>query len=267
MTGVSGPDLVIASCLANVIGSFPTNNCKSTEEVDAWLTQIQNARNEARANGKPAGALAMNIVIRGNKRLAEDIDVIAKHKPDFVITSVGSPIEYIAPLHDRGIAVIANVVSMRHVEKALEAGCDGLVLVSGGAGGQTGWANGMAYGRTVRSMFSGPLFLAGGIIDGAALWSAITLGYDFAHMGTRFIATHESMASKEYRDTLIEVSMDDVETVVAANGVNAASIKGNRGSAGHTVNAVTEILATQELVNRTKAEWDAARARTRTLLG
>ena len=37
---VSGPDLVIASCKAGIIGAFPTANCRTLDDLDRWLTRI-----------------------------------------------------------------------------------------------------------------------------------------------------------------------------------------------------------------------------------
>lgn len=262
MSGVSGPDLVVAACLAGIAGSFPTGNCKSIEELDSWLTGIQDQRARARDAGKPAGSLSVNIIIRGNKRIPEDIAAIIRHKVDFVITSVGSPKDICGPLNDAGICVLADVASMHHAERALEAGAGGLVLLSAGAGGHTGWANGFAFARGVRRTYDGPLVLAGGVSDGVALWAAEVLGYDMAYMGTRFIPTTESMASPEWKQTLVDIEFDEIEVGIAPNGVAASMIRGGRGSAGHTVSSVTRIMSAAEVVAETAAEYAAAKAAT-----
>jgi len=258
MTGVSGPELVTASCLSGIAGSFPSGNCKTIDELDEWLTAIQGAREAARKAGAAVGPLAVNLIIRGNRRIAEDIEAIARHGVDFVITSVGSPAEVVGPLHDAGISVIADVASLHHGRRALEAGVDGLVLLTAGAGGHTGWANGFAFVRAVRAEYSGPVIMAGGISDGAALWSAVVLGCDLAYMGTRFIATEESRASNEYKQALVTSSLDDIELGIAPNGIAASSIRGGAGSAGHSVSGVREILSVREVVEEATREWQAA---------
>lgn len=267
MTGVSGPDLVTAACLAGIAGSFPTRNCESSEQLEDWLTRIQEARAKARDGGTRVGPLSANIIIRGNKRIAEDIASVVNHGVDFVITSVGSPKDVCGPLNDAGICVLADVASMRHAELALEAGASGLVLLSAGAGGHTGWANGFAFARAVRRTFDGPLVLAGGVSDGVALWAAEVLGYDLAYMGTRFIATHESVASPEWKQTLVDIEFDEIEVAMAPNGVAASMIKGGRGSAGHSVSGVRKVTSVADVVAETAAEYMAARAATRARLG
>jgi nitronate monooxygenase len=191
---------------------------------------------------------------------------------------------------------LADVATLRHAEKALAAGADGLVLLSAGAGGQTGWVNPFAFVRAVRAMFDGPLVLAGGISDGYALWAARALGCDLAYMGTRFIATRESMASDAYRELLVASSLDDVLLTKAFTGLQtnmlrpsilaagldpaqldeqisedrARDLYGGGGmqtvrrwrdvvSAGHSVSGVGEVTDVATLVDTTAREYDAAR--------
>ncbi|MFN8506392.1 MAG: nitronate monooxygenase [Dehalococcoidia bacterium] len=267
MTGVSGPELTAAACVAGVAGSFPTGNCRTSEELDGWLAGIQAARSAARAAGRQVGPLAVNLIIRGNRRIAEDIDLIVKHGVDFVITSVGSPAEVVGPLHAGGVSIIADVASMHHAARALEAGVDGLVLLTAGAGGHTGWANGFAFVRAVRAEYAGPVVMAGGISDGAALWAARVLGCDLGYMGTKFIATVEARGTPEYKGALVTSSLDDVTLGIAPNGIAASSLKSGSGSAGHSVSGVRAITTAAELVETTRREWFEAIRGTETLAG
>lgn len=135
---------------------------------------------------------------------------------------------------------------------------DGLVLLTAGAGGHTGWANGFAFVRAMRAEYAGPLVMAGGISDGAALWAARVLGCDLGYMGTKFIATTEARSSEEYRQALLTSSMDDVTLGIAPNGIAASSLRTGPGSAGHSVSGVRGITSAAELVETTQREWDAA---------
>jgi len=190
MLSVSGPDLAIAACKAGVIGSFPLANARSIEGVDAWLKQIETALAEAaeKTPDRVPAPFAPNLIIKRAEMRAE-LAALVKHRVEMVITSVGSPVEAIGPLHDVGSIVFADVATIHHAEKAIASGVDGLILLTAGAGGQTGWLNPLAFVRATRAMFDGPIVLAGGISDGAALWAAEILGCDLAYMGTKFIAT------------------------------------------------------------------------------
>src|SRR6185312_9804392 len=142
-----------------------------------------------------------------------------RHKPEIIITSVGSPAPVLKPLHEAGAIVLADVATIRHAERAVESGVDGLVLLTAGAGGQTGWLNPFAFVRAVRKFFSGPIVLAGGISDGHALRAAQALGCDLAYMGTRFIATRESLADERYKQMLVKSTADDILLTTAFTGL------------------------------------------------
>jgi len=292
MFQVSGPELVIAACRAGIVGAFPTSNCRTLDELDAWLTQMMAATRDESGEHR-GGPVCPNLIIR-QARLDGDLDVLLRHQVEMVITSVGSPAPVIEPLHAIGCKVFADVASLKHVRKAIAAGADGLVLLTAGAGGQTGWANPFAFVRAVRDFYDGPLVLAGGISDGYALKAALVLGCDLAYMGTRFIATNESMASPKYKKMLVNTELDDILTTRAFTGLDTnmlrpsitaagfeldtldesvssdesrkifgATATGSRRwsdiwSAGHSVSGVKEIASVTELIDRVQHEYISA---------
>ena len=228
MLRVSGPELVIAACRSGVVGAFPTANARTVEELDQWLTEIEGALKES---ATPAAPYCPNLIIR-QPRFKDDLACLVRHRVEMVITSVGSPAAAVGPLHDVGAQVFADIASLRHAEKAIEAGADGLILLTAGAGGQTGWANPFAFVRAVRAMFDGPIVLAGGVSDGASLHAARVLGCDLAYMGTRFIATTESRAVPRYKDMLVASNLDDVMLTRAFTGLDASMLRPSIEAAG-----------------------------------
>jgi nitronate monooxygenase len=297
---VSGVELVVAACRFGVIGAFPTVNCRSSEELDVWLGDIETRlRQHADAQGRLPAPVCPNLIVhRSNARLDADLKVLLRHDCEIVITSVGSPAPVIKPLHDAGALVLADVASLRHAERALEAGADGLVLLSAGAGGQTGWLNPFAFVRAVRAFFKGPIVLAGGIADGHALRAARVLGCDLAYMGTKFIATRESLADPRYKAMLVQSSADDILLTTAFTGLQTNMLRPSivaagldpdelpaRGaieigndidigarearpkrwrdiwSAGHSTSGVTDAPSVEELIARTIAEYRASDVR------
>lgn len=298
MFRMSGPELVIAVCRAGAIGAFATSTCRDAGELDEWLCEMKEALAEPVEGRRPA-PLCANLIIK-QARLEEDLEVLLRHRVEMVITSVGSPAPVIGPLHETGTKVFADVGSMAHAEKAIATGVDGLVLLTAGAGGQTGWVNPFAFARAVRKIFDGPIVCAGGISDGQSLWAARVLGFDLGYMGTRFLATDESRAALEYKQMLVSSDLDDVVTTKAFTGlqtnmllpsIRAAGLDPERldetvtptrsqelygakstrrgprrwteiFSAGHSVSGVTDIVPAAEVVRRTRAEYEAARAAT-----
>ena len=294
---VSGVELVVAACRSGAIGAFPTVNCRGSEELDAWLGNITTRlRQHADAQGRLPAPVCPNLIVhRSNARLDADLKVLLRHDCEIVITSVGSPAPVVKPLHDAGALVLADVASLRHAERALEAGADGLVLLSAGAGGQTGWLNPFAFVRAVRAFFKGPVVLAGGIADGHALRAAQVLGCDLAYMGTKFIATHESLADPRYKAMLVQSSADDILLTTAFTGLQTNMLRPSivaagldpdelpaRGaieigndidvgarearpkrwrdiwSAGHSTSGVTDVPSVEELIARTIDEYRAS---------
>ncbi len=297
---VSGPALVKAACRAGIIGSFPTANCRTVEELDRWLLDMtDDQKRAADETGRAPAPLCANLIVhRSNPRVPDDLASVLRAKVELVITSVGSPEPVIKPLKDAGCLVFADVASVRHAEKAVAAGVDGLVLLTAGAGGQTGWVNPFAFVRAVRKFFDGIVVMAGGMADGQAVFAAQALGCDLAYMGTKFIATRESMAKDEYKAMLVKSRLDDVlltraftglETNMLRPSIAAAGLDPDnllvRGaidiakdinaaerdkpdskrwkdiwSAGHSVSGVSDVPSVAELVERTAAEYAAATA-------
>lgn len=215
MLNVSGIDLVVAACRNGVIGAFPTANARSTEQLDQWLGEIASRLFAAPEEAAP---FCPNLIMR-SPRMADDLDCLVRHRVELVITSVGSPAPAVEALHGVGCLVLADVATLAHARKAIAAGADGLVLLTAGAGGQTGWLNPFAFVRALRAEYDGPLVMAGGISDGVALRAAQVLGCDLAYMGTRFIATRESLAEDAYRQMLVDASIDDVLLTRAFTGL------------------------------------------------
>src|SRR5258705_12156824 len=224
---VSGVELVVAACRNGVIGAFPTVNCRSPEQLDQWLGEIEGRlRRHSNESGKPTAPICANLIVhRSNARFAQDLQVLLRHRPEIVITSVGSPAPVLAPLHEAGALVFADVASIRHAERAVAAGADGLVLLTAGAGGQTGWLNPFVFVRAVRAFFDGPLVLAGGISDGHGLRAAQALGCGLAYMGAKFIATRESMADTRYKEMLVASSADDILLTTAFTGLQTNMLR------------------------------------------
>src|SRR4051794_39670906 len=107
---ISGVELVSAACASGVIGAFPTVNCRSAEELDAWLTEIG-----GRVRDCNAAPICPNLVVhRSNTRLGDDLKVLLRHRPEIVITSVGSPAPVLESLHDVDTIVVADVATIRH---------------------------------------------------------------------------------------------------------------------------------------------------------
>ncbi len=232
---VSGPDLVGACCKNGVIGSFPAPNARPIEVLDEWMGRLNEELAEAR-NREPERKIApwaMNMVVHSTySRLDEELALLKKHKPQLVITSLGSPRKVVEIVHEYGGLVFSDVSDVKFARKAAETGVDGLILVANGAGGHAGELNGFAFVDSVRTFWDGIIVLAGSITTGKSILAAQAAGADLAYMGTRFIVAEESMANEEYRKMVVDATQDDLILTDAFSGVKANMLKPSIVKAG-----------------------------------
>jgi nitronate monooxygenase len=292
----SGPALVAAQCKAGIVGSFPALNARPAELLDVWLTDLQRelADYQEANPGKRVGPIAVNqIVHQSNDRLAHDVEVCVKHQVPIIISSLRAPPqEMLDAVHAYGGIVLHDVVSIRHAEKALEAGVDGLILVAAGAGGHAGALSPFALVGEVRKFFDGPLALSGSIATGDAILAAQAMGADFAYIGSRWLATRESNVSDAYRDAIVASSAADVvytnlftgvhgnylkKSIVAAGldpdklpvsdkskmsfGSGSAKAWRDIWGAGQGVGLMEDVPTVAEMVERLRQQYQAARER------
>jgi nitronate monooxygenase len=232
---VSGPELVIEQCKAGIIGSFPALNARPQSLFEEWLVKIEEALAAHRKTnpGAPAAPYAVNLIVNpANKRLEEDFEICVKHKVPIIITSLSAPTAIAKRVHEYGGLVLHDVIRVRHGEKALEAGVDGLILVCAGAGGHAGRINPFALVNEIRRKFDGPLVLAGAITNGAAVLAAQAMGCDAAYMGTRFIASRESLAVEAYKQMIVESTAEDIVYTPFFSGVHGSYLKPSIRNAG-----------------------------------
>ena len=217
---VSGPELVLAAAKAGVMGSFPTQNARTIGQLKAWFDRIRTdlARTSQRG-GTSAGWAVSMIVHDSYDRFDQELELLPEFRPEIVVTALGSPRRVLDAVHSYGGVVFADVMSLLHARKALDAGADGLVLVCSGSGGHTGTYSPFAFVSEVRRFFDGPLVIGGAISDGRGIRAAEVLGADLVYMGTRFIACRESMANDEYRSMLVRAGIEGVVATRAVTGV------------------------------------------------
>ena len=290
---VSGPELVIETCKAGVAGTFPALNARPAAQLDEWLTRIdaELAAFRAANPAAPCAPHGVNLILHAsNARLKEDLATLVRHRVPIVITSLGNPAEVADVVHGYGGLVLSDVVHAYHARKAIAAGVDGIIAVAGGAGGHAGVQSTISLVREIREFWDGLLVAAGSISDGAAIRAVEVLGADLAYMGTRFIATRESMAQPEYKQMVVESTPADIVYTDAISGANAnfmwpsleragyrreelaagfgkgklhdlseeAKAWRDVWSAGHGVATIDDMPAAAELVARLAAEYRAA---------
>ena len=291
---ISNPKLVIAQCIAGVVGSMPALNARPASQLDEWLAEITEtlaAHNKAHPD-RPAAPFAVNqIVHKSNVRLEEDMAMCVKYKVPIIITSLGAREEINQAAHSYGGVVLHDIINNKFAHKAIEKGADGLVAVAAGAGGHAGVKSPFALVQEIRQWFDGPLALSGSIASGRAILASLAMGADFAYIGSAFIATEEARASDEYKQCIVDSNSDDIIYSNLFTGVHgnylAPSIRnagmdpehlpesdpskmdfgGDKTKAwkdiwgcGQGIGAITKVQTTAELVAQFKREFAEAKA-------
>ncbi|VVD73595.1 NAD(P)H-dependent flavin oxidoreductase [Pandoraea anhela] len=233
---VSYPELVLAQCKAGIVGSFPALNAREPQILEDWLARITEELASYKAANPEAvvGPLAVNqIVHQSNQRLEHDVRVCVEHRVPIFITSLRAPPkEVLDAVHSYGGIVLHDVINLRHANKALEAGVDGLILVAAGAGGHAGMLSPFALVGEVRKIFDGPLVLSGSIANGGSILAAQAMGADLAYIGTRFIASTEANASDNYKQAIVDASANDIIYTNLFTGVSGNYIRQSILNAG-----------------------------------
>jgi nitronate monooxygenase len=210
---ISNPKLVIAQCIAGVVGAMPALNARPAEQLEEWLIEITEALaayNKANPNA-PAAPFAINqIVHKSNDRLEHDMALCVKYKVPIIITSLGAREDINASAHSYGGVVLHDVINNKHAHKAIEKGADGLIAVAAGAGGHAGTKSPFALVQEIRQWFDGPVALSGSIATGAAVLAAQVMGADFAYIGSAFIATEEARAVDAYKQSIVDSNSDEI---------------------------------------------------------
>jgi nitronate monooxygenase len=291
---VSGPELVLSACKAGIIGAAPAGTARSSSEFAEWLARFTDELDQHyKVTGTKAAPYACNLSVRRgqafqSERFVQDLETCRRHRVPLVITANGDPSDVVPEVHTWGGLVFHDVTTIRHAEKAVEAGVDGLIVIGNGGGGHAGVVNPFALVPQIRRFFDGYIVLAGAIADGRAVRAAQVLGADLCYLGTRFIATKESMAPQGYKDMLVAAQASDIlYTPAFTRGVPAnfmkQSIRENGfdpnalprppapdepqferkawrdiWAAGQSVGLIEDIPSVAELVERLTAEYDDA---------
>jgi nitronate monooxygenase len=300
---ISGPGLVIAQCKAGIVGSFPALNARPQSLLGEWLTTIKTELANFQAANPRAiiSPYAVNLIVhKSNDRLEDDVNTCIEFEVPIIITSLRAlDPSLVERIHAYGGIIFHDVINVRHAQKAIEAGVDGLVLVCAGAGGHAGTLSPFALVSEIKQFFAGPIALSGSIANGAAILSAQALGADFAYIGTRFIASKEANAEQEYKNMLVESSAKDIVYSSLFTGVHGNYLKpsiskagldpdnlaegdknnmkfGSEGGskskawkdiwgAGQGLGSIADITDVATIVKRFKAEYDVALSRLNSL--
>lgn len=148
--------------------------------------------------------------------IEKHIDVIVSEGVRIVFTSAGNPSTWTQKLKTHGLIVVHVVSSAKFALKAEDAGVDAIV----GEGVEAGGHNGREETTTfcllpfLKEKIKVPIIGAGGMYSGRSMLAAFVLGAEGIQIGTRFAASIESSAHRNFKQKVIEAEEGDTELVL-----------------------------------------------------
>lgn len=160
----------------------------------------------AAAGNQPVGAGFITWYLEQHP---EQLEAALAHQPRVLMFSFGEARPWIAKAKRAGAKVICQVQSLAVAKRAASEGADAIVAQGSEAGGHGGGrATLPLVPAIVDAVSPTPVLAAGGIADGRGLAAALTLGAAGALIGTRFIATQESLAHDAMKVRIVVGSGD-----------------------------------------------------------
>jgi len=240
----SVPALVIAQCKSGIVGAFPALNARPRNNLRKWIETIRKELDAHQTDhpGSYVAPFAVNQICHGsNGRLQHDLEVCVDCQVPVIITSLHPPVDVIDAVHGYGGVVLHDVISVRHAEKALEQGVDGLIAVAAGAGGHAGTINPLALVSEIRAFYDGAIALSGAISNGSGILAAQAMGADFAYMGTRFLTSSEANIKDAYKRMICDGAAKDIVYTSAFSGVHGSYLAASIEAAGFDLDTLDSL--------------------------
>lgn len=168
---------------------------------------------------KPVEDQAMSI-----EDAKEKLEICFNHKVEVIACALGTPKWVVDACHERGVTVLSVVGSARHARSAIRAGADAVVVQGTEGGGHTGDVGLITLLAEVLDFATVPVIAAGGLVTGAQIAAALTMGAQGAWVGTRFIGTEEASVGPNYKQSIVEAGYDQTIRSLLFDGLYVRQI-------------------------------------------
>lgn len=206
----------------------------------AWVAEhnLAAAVSEAGGLGLIGGASATAEVVRNEIRKAKELtdkpigvnvmlmspyadevaQVIVEEGIKAVTTGAGNPEKYMEMWKNAGVKVMPVVASVALAKRMEKYGADAVVAEGCESGGHIGSQTTMCLVPQVADAVKIPVIAAGGVADGRGVAAAMMLGAEAVQIGTRFVASKESIVHKNYKERIIKAKDIDSEVTGRSYG-------------------------------------------------
>ncbi|KAL4471754.1 hypothetical protein ABPG74_008647 [Tetrahymena malaccensis] len=256
--GMTNPNLVSSVCNADALGFLASGYVSAsvlekqiietkqkTQKpfgINIFLSQtIQNLQakkqsaliNLEKQAGLQNSSTQINVCL--NEEIEQKIELAVKYGIPIISFTFGIPDQkLIKHMHSKGIHVIGTATNVQEALEIEKANLDSVVLQGSEAGGHRGSfiiqdqsdeIGLISLLQVAKKKLKIPYFAAGGIASGEALLSCRILGAQAAFIGTTFLVSHESSASRVYKDTLLKSQGKETVITEVVSGKKARGVK------------------------------------------
>jgi enoyl-[acyl-carrier protein] reductase II len=215
MGGVSMAPLVAAVSNAGGLGVIGAANL-SPDDLRAEIR---------RTKALTAKPFAVDLLAPIPQMIVPYLPVLYDEGVRIFVAGLAVPEQHVAAMKAHGITIMVMCGKVKHAVRAEAAGADVVAAQGTEAGGHTGEIGTLALVPQVVDAVRIPVVAAGGIIDGRGVVAALALGAQGAVVGTRFIATPEATAARQYREALVRAEQDDTVRTRAYSGKPLRALK------------------------------------------
>jgi enoyl-[acyl-carrier protein] reductase II len=205
LAGMGGVSYAAVAAAVSEAGGFGCLGAAimSHEEMKQEIAAVK------RATSKPFG---VDLLTASPRDLVAMVETICESGARAFVAGLGVPAQVVDLCHRHGLLVVNMCGKVSHAVRAVDAGCDIVVAQGTEAGGHTGTVATLPLVPLIVDAVKVPVVAAGGIFDGRGLVAALALGAQGVWLGTRFIASTEARAHRDFKERI--VAIDETGTVV-----------------------------------------------------
>jgi nitronate monooxygenase len=169
--------------------------------------------------------------------IKDAFEVILEERVPVWSIGLGNPgRDMVARCHERGIKVVAMVATVDDARAVAASGVDAVIAQGSEAGGhRSTWVKAasremaqtgaIALVPQIVDAVDVPVIASGGLAEGRGLMAALALGAAGVLLGTRFVATRESMAAEFWKKALLERGSEATTVTDAFTGLYGRALR------------------------------------------
>jgi len=230
MTWITWAELAAAVSNAGGLGVVGPNAGERTVATNAVETGERLRRQIKKIKSLTKNPFGVNILIAesdyppGGKAYSDQcLKIVLEEGIPVAVLSGGAPETYTKQLKDAGIKVLhrALPINVESAKRAEQVGVDALIAVGFEGGGHVGHdcLPTFVLVPQIVDAVKIPVVAGGGIMNGRGIAAALALGAEGVYLGTRFIATTECVAHKNFKEAILNATDTSTATCTGVIGV------------------------------------------------